>query len=95
MEMKTGLLEAEEGRWDITNKLCELQGHKCLCAAPAGMLEQSKELVQAVSTCSSVLRGKGVFSEWAKHPHECVLGRCWPGRLGQTLQGRQSFQLKQ
>lgn len=41
MEMKTGLLEAEEGKWDITNKLCEQQGHKCLCAAPAGMLELS------------------------------------------------------
>lgn len=43
MEMKTGLLEAEEGKWDITKKLCEQQGHKCLCAAPAGMLELSLE----------------------------------------------------
>lgn len=41
MEMKSGLLEAEEGKGDITNKLCELREHKCLCAAPAGMLEQS------------------------------------------------------
>lgn len=31
MEMKTGLLGAEEGKWDTANKL-----HKCLCAVQLG-----------------------------------------------------------
>lgn len=67
--------EGVEGKWDTTNKLCELwrpQGCVCVHISSWGAVAVFEELVQAGSTCSCSPQSKVILFKWLEHPHEHV-----------------------
>jgi len=88
MGVKIGLLDVVEGKWDNTNKLCELwRAQVCVCISSSDAVAVSEELVQADSACSCGQWNESICP-MLEHPHEHVsLAGTDQAQAGQILQG--------